>query len=611
MNFEQRKELCLTLLHSDDENQVVEALKKVGYWENPDVWREYGDNENNFAVIGNQQSRPDAALVEKLINSIDARLMAECLKRGKNPEGPGVPSNIHEAVATYFEEPKKFKSVREGKIRNWSDEQRTAVAKGITLAATGKRPKQGNPCFTIVDVGEGQTPNKFPSTLLSLTKSNKLRIPFVQGKFNMGGTGVLQFCGKHNLQLILSKRHPEIAARESDDSTADFWGFTIVRREDPREGRRSSVYRYLAPLNRGVLYFPAEELPLMPQNQNPYGKTIKWGTLIKLYDYAITGYKSNIMFDLLHRLDLLLPEPALPIRLYECRPYGGHKGSLDTSLCGLSVRLSDDRAENLEKGFPDSAKIRAAKEEITATIYVFQKDKAQTYRKSEGIIFTINGQTQGYLSADFFRRKSVEMSYLADSILVHLDCSAFSGRAREDLFMNSRDRLRNSDLRKAIERQLEILLKGHPGLRELREKRRREFLESKIADSKPLEDVLQSIITRTPSLAALFSPGTRISNPFKSKKVTGEEKEYVGKLHPTYFKFKDREYGKVLHRECYINMRTRITFETDVENDYFSRGELPGNFKLELLKNGTVQTYDNYVLRWTPMSRPSFAEVKV
>lgn len=43
------------------------------------------------------------------------------------------------------------------------------------------------------------------------------------------------------------------------------------------------------------------------------------------------------------------------------------------------------------------------------------------------------------MTPDFFRRKNVGLSYLSDSILVVVDCSRFSGRAREDLFMNSRE----------------------------------------------------------------------------------------------------------------------------------------------------------------------------
>src|SRR5260370_14375377 len=98
------------------------------------------------------------------------------------------------------------------------------------------------------DCGEGQTPERMPETLLSLTKSNKLRIPFVQGKFNMGGTGILKFCGRHNLQLVLSRRDQKILPNGAAKSECQ-WGFTVVRREDPTEVSRSSVYTYLAPLD--------------------------------------------------------------------------------------------------------------------------------------------------------------------------------------------------------------------------------------------------------------------------------------------------------------------------------------------------------------------------
>src|SRR5207249_1435372 len=102
----------------------------------------------------------------------------------------------------------------------------------------------GKPCFTISDSGEGQTPRMMPRTLLSLPteKSNKLRIPFVQGKFNMGSTGVLKFCGHRNLQLILTRRNPAIVKLATGSSSDSAWSFTIVRREDPEGGRRSSIY---------------------------------------------------------------------------------------------------------------------------------------------------------------------------------------------------------------------------------------------------------------------------------------------------------------------------------------------------------------------------------
>jgi len=79
MNDAQAKELCLALMKADSEIEVINLLKQAGFWDNKDVWRFYGDYENNYNTIGNQQSRPDAALVEKVINAVDATLLSKCL----------------------------------------------------------------------------------------------------------------------------------------------------------------------------------------------------------------------------------------------------------------------------------------------------------------------------------------------------------------------------------------------------------------------------------------------------------------------------------------------------------------------------------------------------
>lgn len=596
---DQIKELCLALMRADTEDEVIQLLKEAGYWDNPKVWRFYGDYENNFNTIGNQQARPDAALVEKLINSVDARLMSEALVRGIDPEGPNAPRTIREAVALFFEKNGSSSNPYAGRIREWGDTKRTEIARGITLSSTGGKPPN-NPSFSITDNGEGQTPCRMPETLLSLNKSNKLRIPFVQGKFNMGGTGVLKFCGHCNLQLVISRRNPKILNKEPKGETDGNWGFTIVRREDPSGSRRSSVYTYLAPNKNAnglgqVLSFSSKFLSIFPDGKEPYKKESYWGTLIKLYEYNLPNRSHILMKDgLMGRVDLLLPEIALPIRFHECRDYRGHSGSAETTLTGLTVRLEDDKAQNLEDGFPSSCSMRASSQEMTATIYAFKKAKADTYRKNEGIIFVLNGQTHGYLTQDFFRRKNVGLSYLADSLLVVVDCSRFDGRSREDLFMNSRDRLSSGPLREAVEGELERLLKDHTGLRALKERRRREVVESRLDDSKPLEQILQSILKQSPTLSELFLKGTRISTPFKTIQAQSTEEKFIGKRFPSYFKFKGKDYGQVQQRECHINLRSRLIFETDAENEYFAREIEPGQFSLFRVTGENNPPHENY-----------------
>jgi regulator of replication initiation timing len=564
------KDICLQLAYSETEQQVIEILTSVGMWEDERIWKHFGGNENNFATIGNQQSRPESALVEKLVNSVDAVLMSECLKRRCDPESEEAPRDSRSALREFFE-------ISEGRLTGMSPTLRTRLSQRICLVATGTKK---NPCYSIIDAGEGQSPKKMPDTLLSLGRSNKLRIPFVQGKFNMGGTGVFQFCGKCNIQLIVSKRHPEVAEWEAD-GTKKHWSFTVIRREDPGHGVRSSTYRYLAPGGE-VLWFDAEELMLLPGDYpNPYGAPMKWGTFVKLYEYQMQGgLKTYIVFDLYNRLSLLMAEVALPIRMYERRAgYSGH--TPETTLSGLTIRLEEDRRDNIEDGFPTSSFMSVQGQQMRVSIFAFKKDQAKKYRKDEGVIFLVNGQTHAHLATRFFTQQAVGMAYLEDSLLVMVDCSDIEGRAREDLFMNSRDRLRSGELRHHIEQELEDLLRSHPGLRELRERRRREELEQQVDNSKPLEDIIEQVLKRAPTLARLFKEGLRVPNPFKSGHG-GEAKSYVGKRFPTYFLLVDK-FPPDKPKQCpQNNSRFRVQYETDVENEYFVRESDPGKFTLHL-----------------------------
>lgn len=321
----------------------------------------------------------------------------------------------------------------------------------------------------------------------------------------------------------------------------------------------------------------------------------EWGTLIKLYEYGTHHRTHMFMRDgILERMNVLLPELALPIRLHECRDYRGHTGSYETTLTGLRVRLDDDKQSNLEQGFPASSPFSVGGERMTATIYAFKRGKADRYRKNEGIIFTVNGQTHGHFTRDFFRRKKVGLSYLADSVLVVLDCGGFSARAFELFFMNSRDRFSKGELCRRIEGALEDLLKNHDGLRALKERRRREELESRLGDSKPLEEILETLLRKSPTLSQLFLQGRRASTPFKSKGVRDDDTPYQGKRFPTYFRFRKKLYGEELKRECRADGRARIQFETDADNDYFSRDTEPGEFALFSDDDGARQPVTDY-----------------
>lgn len=558
--------ICLELVKAESEQEVIQILKKHNLWDDSANWQFFGGEENNFSVIGNQQSRPESAIVEKFINSVDAVLMAECLKRNIDPTSSAAPESIRKALQEYF-------GVFEGKLTNITPTERSKLADKIGFVATGSKR---DPNYVIYDFGEGQSPAKLPDTILSIRKSNKLRIPFVQGKFNMGGTGVFRFCGDHNIQLIISKRNPEVAIHETDPSK-EKWGFTIIRREDPKQGMRSSSYKYLAPSNQ-ILSFDAASLPILPSTYpKPYERPMGYGTFLKMYNYKIgPRLWYNVQMDLSHKLNLLMPQLALPIRMYERR--SGHTGhSFEKVISGLSVRVDEDRSDNVEDGFPTTGSMTVSGQSMKYSIYAFKRDKQKTYANDEGVIFTINGQTHGHLTKAFFSRQKVGMSYLQQSILVMLDCSEIEGRAREDLFMNSRDRLSNDTLRFEIEAELEEIIKNHPGLRELKDKRRREDVEHRLSDQKPLADVLKDILNTSPTLSKLFVLGQQLQNPFYTQPAAPTA-VFVGKKFPTFFTL-EKKFPIDKPKQAHLGSRFRVTYKTDVVNDYFDRAKDQGKFK--------------------------------
>ena len=597
------KSLCEALLKADGESAVIEILEGAGYWDRSEFWRHYGDVENNWGQSGNQQSLAEAALAEKIVNSVDARLINECRMRGIDPRSDLAPRSIRDAVADFFDDGKGGKIASGDVIREWGREKIRTLAEETTLCATGIRPASLN--ITIADAGEGQTAKRMPDTILSLSKSNKMYIPFVQGQFNQGGTGALRFCGNDNLQLVISRRNPELLDESADPEDHE-WCFTVVRRERPAKGRKNSIYTYLAPVGvvdqknsrkGSVLSFHAETLGIFPNDDGPYEKHVTYGTAIKMYDYKFMGEKSNILRgkSLLSRLNLLLPEVALPVRFFEYRTNEKgrylQQGSRRTTALGLLRRIDDN--QNVEKGFPVSIPFQPNGEKLVARIYAFvpagtskggegEEKKLgglRRYRKNEGVLFLRNGQTQGAWPKDFFRRKAVKMPLLADDLLVFVECDELSDDIREDLFMPSRDRLADNDFKQSLIAALEETVRDCRELKDLRSKRQQERLQARLEDERPLAEVLRDLIKSSPNLVTLLQTGQRISAPFNARPAgTDTDADFKGEVYPTFFKFKGIEYGTRVELGRPINSRIRLTFETNARNDYFTRAAEKGVF---------------------------------
>lgn len=597
-------ELCMSLLRCDTEREVEKILRKHDLWFHEENWRLLGDSPANWSIAGNQQAKPVPALVEKLVNSIDAVLISKCLENGIDPKSDQAPENMLAAVEKFFDVP-------DGLLENLPN--RTQLAQNIHLVCTGLGKME--PCYTIIDSGEGQTPGKIHSTFLSLpgTKNpNKKGIPFVQGIFNMGGTGVSRFCGEQSLQLIITKRNPKLLSKTPYEKDT-LWSFTVLRRRSPTKGRSSSYIEYLAPVHvsgkelKDALTFGADSIPALPKSydfnaknnaEHAYAKPMTHGTCIKLYEYKNPGFRANIQLDLYNELNRHFYYMALPIRLEERRLKGyagkrfsGH--SFDTTLAGMNVRLEDTKIDLVQKTFHGEINVDKVGE-LDVKVHVLQNfivknqktgkmvDNSGNYHRGAEIQVLVNGQQHGLISKALLSRKTVGLDQIAHKLFIILDATKITNRARESLFMASRDRLSDGKERFNLEQSLIDYLGDTEPLTILAEEEKQKALEKAMKDTSSLEEIFKKLVKQDPVLAELFpqfGPVIKQSN-FKWKKKLGT---YKGKKVPTFFRLKDD--AKSFNEKCPINKSAKIVFEHDAENDYFRRTKRPAKLTL-FLKNG-------------------------
>jgi len=111
------EELFSDLLKAEREEDVTAALTVFGLEKFSDSnWVPYGGPmfENNFGLIGAQQADALGALVEKVVNSIDAVLMRECFARNLDPRSNLVPQSMSEAA-------EQFLSIPDGNLAKLTD----------------------------------------------------------------------------------------------------------------------------------------------------------------------------------------------------------------------------------------------------------------------------------------------------------------------------------------------------------------------------------------------------------------------------------------------------------------------------------------------------------
>jgi hypothetical protein len=571
------------LYFAKNEKEINQVLNEYPEIFKQDNWHPYGENESFFGVIENQQASPIPALIEKITNSIDAILTRKCLEAGVEPNTDKAPQNMEEAIQKFFPDHRKWDLPTFRKIQSES----------IQIIADGPRMDTS---LIIYDDGEGQKPEDFEKTFLSLLRGNKNEIKFVQGKYNMGGSGAVVFCGKKRYHLIASKRY---------DGTGEF-GFTMIRQHpftrEEEERKKNTWYEYFKIANK-IPSFPIDELEL-----GLYKKKFKTGTILKLYSYELPpGSRSVISRDLNQSINEYLFEPALPLYTIDKKERYPDDRNLERDLYGLKRRLEEEKGKYVEDYFLESSDDKEiGKLKITCYVFKTKMDNktAKESRESIGreffknnmsVLFSVNGQVHGHFTSEFITR-TLKMQLIKDYLLINVDCTGLNYNFRKELFMASRDRLKNGEeTAKLREFVAKVLLKSK--LVDIYKRRKdtisfsgedkNELLKS-FTKNLPLKSDLLKLLSKTFKLEETNKKQEKEKKKGKIEKEKVEE--FKPERFPTYFKLgKDGTDEKPLIK-IPLNGEKTIKFITDVENEYFVRVEEPGDIKIGLLSHKENET---------------------
>jgi len=508
------EKLFWNLFRAQTEDTMEGVLTRHGLLQSPANWRPYGGNDNNFGVVENQQASPIPALIEKITNGIDAILIRRCIEEGIDPRSEQAPRSIKEGIRRFFPGHK-----------NWDlRAARRIQTEQLQIIADGPRM---NTSLIVYDDGEGQAPWDFESTFLSLLRGNKNEIHFVQGKYNMGGAGAVAFCGSHRFQLIASKRF---------DGSAPF-GFTLVRRHpltrEEETRKKSTWYEYL------VIDDEIPSLACGALDLGLYNRQFKTGTVIKLYSYDLpAGSRSVISRDLNQSINEYLFSPALPVFTIDKAERYPDDRNLERELYGLKRRLEEDDSRYVDDFFSEKLDDKEFGR-IKVTCYVFKpraegKNVKETreiiqrefFKNNMAVLFSVNGQVHGHYTSEFITR-SLKFPLLKDHLIIHVDCTEIRTEVRNELFMASRDRLKDGAESRKLRRTLALLL-SRGILKDLHKARK----DSITVESKDAEELLRNVTRNLPiqdELAKLFNQTFKLNDERKGKRTehsrSGETKK--------------------------------------------------------------------------------------
>lgn len=584
------KDVCLQLLSAESEDAVQAVIESIPEMMYRDNWYPLDGRETNFNVVTNQAATGGKAATELMTNMVDAILMKSAYQNGVDPRGYDAPKNMYEAVDELVH------NLRGGRLVDADSAWlRDYAKKNLVIGITGdkdtrKRTNNKWPCYTFIDNGEGQHPDDFPQTFLSLSEGNKKEIPFVQGKYNMGSSGVLGYCGRRWFKLIISRKW---------DKSSD-WGWTLVRRR-PSGTDDIPIAEYFAP-DRKVPRFESDLLfPLHTQDGSRYsGASLPSGTVVKLFDFHV-GKKFKDWTGAREAFYENLTETILPFWLMDFRQTKTEKrpeGIDERGFYGMEYVLRrTHKAEDDDQTEDGAGEGRHLVGEIEspeigrADIYAIPVKEMPGWlqpRNSNNRVFhAVNGQVQYKQTRAFVSRCGY--AGLMDRMVLIIDASKLTPYAHNEVWKGDREHLRENDVGEGYLASIEDVIRRSEYLKNFRNKVAREEL-SRIA-TQETNDLFQRLVDNDKDLISFLD---NRDPTIKLTELRGEPPEYEGEYSPTFILLERPKNNEPV--VIPINRTGTISAQTDAAADYFTRAD----------NRGQLYISDNRVRELFSISRTLF-----
>lgn len=596
------KEFLLNALNDDCTNKDFERLLSnlIKDKSNQENWRYINDEENNQGRI-DIAIDPGKSLMERVTNAIDASLDLIAFEKGAHddPTKHNIPSSPGEAGEMWLGLDKNTG------LSGINSRERRKLAKKYCNVKIYPGDGPNNRIVTIKDKGIGIAQKEFQKNILALGASSKIRKYYLMGHYGQGGSST--FGQTQMATLIVSKKF-----------NSDHISFTVVWYDDREKEKDVKVgcYKYLV----------EDKLPFALNSKSLDIPDFNHGTIIKHFGYQLDKYRgvagNGSFYQLLERV---LFNPVIPIDYtYKLNPDSKvqHRTIKGARAALLGAEDEEDKRTKIEIEHQEKRLAINISNGELGKIWVEYWLTKQPKRKQDKngrfftpdnpingkldqykpIIFTNNGQTQHEESANF-TAKELELPFLKNRLVIHIDCSDLTVKGKQGLFNANREQLKDLLVKKEILSKISEYIKADQKLIILNDEAAQSQAKEETSESqqKMLKLVMKFLTLNQGTIKSIrgegSGSGTHLGNLSPRNQSTKRiiKKEIKLSDPPTYIRLvwdEDKDIKFYNTRERWIGIETdaysalqedHIKISSDDDLEILNTSELAnGRFKIHL-----------------------------